>query len=256
MAIQLKRPAEVEGLREAGRIVAGAFSMLRGQVRPGVSLKELDQSVTDFLAEQGAEPLYKGYRGRPASHPPFPGVICASVNSEICHGLPDQRVLRAGDIVGIDIGLKYKGWCGDSCVTYAVGPQLPATDKLLVVAEKAMWQGVNAAQAGAHLSDVGAAIQTYAESQGYSVVYDWGGHGIGKNLHEDPSVPHRGPGGQGPVLRPGMVFTVEPMINVGSPEWLMLRDGWTVVTRDGSLSAQFEHTIAITPDGPQVLSTL
>jgi methionyl aminopeptidase len=256
MAIQLKRPAEVEGLREAGRIVAGAFAMLRGQVCPGVSLRELDERVTAFLAEQGAEPLYKGYRGRPASHPPFPGVICASVNSEICHGLPDGRVLRAGDIVGVDIGLKYKGWCGDSCVTYAVGPQTPANERLLAAAEEAMLQGIQAAQTGARLSDVGAAIQSYAEAQGYSVVYDWGGHGIGKALHEDPSVPHRGPGGQGPVLRPGMVFTVEPMINAGSPEWLMLRDGWTVVTRDGSLSAQFEHTIAITPDGPQVLSTL
>jgi methionyl aminopeptidase len=256
MASQLKRPAEVEGLRDAGRIVAGAFAMLRGQVRPGVSLRELDERVTAFLAEQGAEPLYKGYRGRPASHPPFPGVICASVNSEICHGLPDGRVLRAGDIVGIDIGLKYKGWCGDSCVTYPVGAQTPANERLLAAAEEAMLQGIQAAQDGAHLSDVGAAIQSYAEAQGYSVVYDWGGHGIGKALHEDPSVPHRGPGGQGPVLRPGMVFTVEPMINAGSPEWLMLRDGWTVVTRDGSLSAQFEHTIAITPDGPQVLSTL
>src|SRR5258708_39720528 len=197
MAIQLKRRAEVEGLREAGRIVAGAFAMLRGQVRPGVSLRELDQRVTDFLAQQGAEALYKGYRGRPASHPPFPGVICASVNSEICHGLPDARVLRAGDIVGIDIGLKYKGWCGDSCVTYAVGIQTPANDRLLAAAEEAMWQGGNAAQAGSHLSDIGAAIQIYAEAQGYSVVYDWGGQRIGQSPPQNPHQSHHGPGGQG-----------------------------------------------------------
>src|SRR5258708_3731731 len=150
MAIQLKRPAEVEGLREAGRIVAGAFAMLRGQVRPGVSLRE-----------------------------------------------PDERVLRAGDIVGIDIGLKYKGWCGDSCVTYAVGIQTPANDRLLAAAEEAMWQGVNAAQAGSHLSDIGAAIQIYAEAQGYSVVYDWGGQRIGQSPPQNPHQSHHGPGGQG-----------------------------------------------------------
>jgi methionyl aminopeptidase len=256
MAIQLKRQSEVDGLRAAGRIVAGAFAMLGDQVRPGVTLRDLDTCVADYLAQQGAEPLYKGYRGRPASHPPFPGVICASVNNEICHGLPDDRELREGDIVGIDIGLKYKGWCGDSCVTYPVGKPALAAERLLAAAAKAMWQGIGAAQVGQHLSDIGAAIQAYAESQGYSVVYDWGGHGIGRSLHEDPSVPHRGPGGHGLALRPGMVFTVEPMINAGGPDWLMLRDGWTVVTRDGALSAQFEHTIAITPSGPQVLSTL
>src|SRR5258707_1057972 len=217
MAIQLKRPAEVEGLREAGRIVAGAFAMLRGQVRPGVSLRELDQRVTDFLAEQGAEPLYKGYRGRPASHPPFPGVICASVNSEICHGLPDARVLRSGDIVGIDIGLKYQGWCGDSCVTFAVGTAAPGTDRLLAAAEEAMWQGVNAAQSGHHLSDIGAAIQAYAEAQGYSVVYDWGGHGTGQSPHEDPPVPARGPGAHGPGRPPGARSSVERLIHRGAP---------------------------------------
>jgi methionyl aminopeptidase len=256
MAIMLKRPQDIAAMRAAGQIVAGAFARLRDEVRPGVTLRELDEQVGAFLAREGAEPLYKGYRGRPPTHPPFPGVICASVNNEICHGLPNQRVLRDGDVVGIDIGLKYKGWCGDSCVTYAVGTPAPVAARLLEVAEAAMWAGVQASRVGVHLSDIGAAIQAHAEQQGCSVVYDWGGHGIGRSLHEDPSVPHRGPAGRGPRLRPGMVFTVEPMINAGGPEWVLLRDGWTVVTRDGALSAQFEHTIAITPDGPQVLSQL
>lgn len=256
MAIMLKRPQDVEAMRAAGRIVAGAFAQLKDDVRPGVSLRELDERVAAFLAREGAEPLYKGYRGSPPTHPPFPGVICASVNNQVCHGFPNERLLREGDIVGIDIGLKYKGWCGDSCVTYAVGQVSPEAAKLLEVAEGAMWAGIGAAEVGRHLSDIGAVIQAHAERHGCSVIYSWGGHGIGRSLHEDPSVPHRGPGGQGPKLRPGMVFTVEPMINAGGPEWVLLRDGWTVVTKDGALSAQFEHTIVITPAGPEVLSKL
>ncbi|MEP7357905.1 MAG: type I methionyl aminopeptidase [Anaerolineales bacterium] len=256
MPIILKKREEVAGLRAAGQIVAAAFDDMRPYVKAGVSLRELDERATAFLSKQGAQPLYKGYRGRPPTHPPFPGVICASVNDEICHGLPDERQLKAGDIVGVDIGLKYKGWCGDSCVTFAVGLASDDTSRLLAAAEQALRAGIQAAQVGQHLSDIGAAIEAYAEAQGYSVVYDWGGHGIGKNLHEDPSVPHRGMGGHGVVLRPGMVFTVEPMINAGDPDWRMLDDGWTVVTRDGRLSAQFEHTIAITPGGPEVLSVL
>jgi methionyl aminopeptidase len=256
MAIPLKSPNEVKGLRAAGRIVAQAFAVLKDAVRPGVTLADLDRQVAAFLEREGAQTLYRGYRGRPPVHPPFPGVICASVNNEICHGLPDDRALQAGDIVGIDIGLKYKGWCGDSCVTFAVGQPSPEAQRLLEVAEQALYTGIGAAQIGTPLSDIGAAIQQHADRHGYSVVYDWGGHGIGRNLHEDPSVPHRGPGGLGPKLRPGMVFTVEPMINQGGPQWRMLADGWTVVTKDGALSAQFEHTIAVTPDGPEILSKL
>ncbi|MDW8392474.1 MAG: type I methionyl aminopeptidase, partial [Oscillochloridaceae bacterium] len=190
------------------------------------------------------------------SHPPFPGVICASVNHEICHGLPNGRVLKEGDIVGIDIGLKYNGYCGDACVTFAVGRISPRAQRLLDVAQECLRRGIAAAQPGRYVSDIGAVIQLYAESQGYSVVREWGGHGIGRNLHEAPSVPHVGPGGQGPRLRPGMVFTIEPMINEGVPDWTLLKDGWTVVTNDGKLSAQFEHTVAITEDGPIILSQL
>lgn len=254
--IELKSASELAGMRAAGRLVAETFAKLESAIRPGVILRELDSLASDYLKSCGAEPLYKGYRGNPPRHPPFPGVICASVNNEICHGLPDKRSLRAGDIVGIDIGLKYKGFCGDACVTYAVGAITPGAHRLLTVAQECLHQGIQAAQAGRHLSDIGAAIQVCAESQGFSVVHEWGGHGIGRKLHQEPSVPHVGPGGHGPKLRPGIVFTIEPMINIGGPECKMLQDGWTVVTADGSLSAQFEHTIAITENGPEILSRL
>ena len=254
--IELKSTREIAAMRDAGRVVAGTYVRLKEAIRPGVSLRELDELATGFLKSQGAQPLYKGYRGNPPSHPPFPGTICASVNDEICHGLPDQRVLSEGDIVGIDIGLKYKGFCGDACVTYAVGTLTPEAERLLKVAEECLYKGIAAAQVGQHLSDIGVAIQAHAEAGGYSVVREWGGHGIGRSLHEPPSVPHTGPGGRGPMLQPGLVFTIEPMINAGQPQWKMLKDGWTVVTTDGSLSAQFEHTIAITEHGPEILSRL
>ena len=256
MTIPLKRPKEIEEMRGAGRLVAEVFARMGEIVRPGVTLYDLDRLAMEMLKRVGAEPLYKGYRGNPPNHPPFPGVICASVNAEICHGLPGRRALKDGDIVGVDIGLKYKGYCGDSCVTYAVGAISAEAQRLLDVTREGLRRGIAAAQPGGHFGDIGAAIQAYAEGQGYSVVREWGGHGIGKRLHEAPSVPHTGPAGAGPRLRPGMVFTIEPMINVGQPEWHMLADGWTVVTNDGSLSAQFEHTIAITPDGPEILSKL
>ena len=252
--IELKSPQDIAAMRAAGRIVAETYVRLNDAIRPGVSLRELDELATEFLHSQGAQPLYKGYRGNPPSHPPFPGTICASVNEEICHGLPDKRVLSEGDIIGIDIGLWYNGFCGDACVTCAVGTVKPEAQRLLKVAEECLYKGIAAAQVGKHLSDIGAAIQAHAETNGYSVVREWGGHGIGRNLHEPPSVPHTGPGGRGPMLRPGMVFTIEPMINAGQPQWKMLKDGWTVVTADGSLSAQFEHTIAITEHGPEILS--
>jgi methionyl aminopeptidase len=256
MRIQLKSPAEIEKMREAGRLVAEAYEVLRAAIRPGAVLADLDAAVEDYLVERGALPLYKGYQGSPPNHPPFPGVICASVNNEICHGLPDQRALKSGDIVGIDIGLRYRGFCGDSCVTFAVGEIAPPTQRLLTVAEECMWVGIRSAQVDRHLSDIGEAIEEHAKKFGYSVVHEWGGHGIGRQLHEAPSVPHTGPGGKGPRLRPGMVFTVEPMINQGLGNCQLLADGWTVVTTDGRLSAQFEHTIAVTADGPVVLSTL
>lgn len=256
MPIRLKTSNEIEGLRAAGRLVAEAFAMLGERVQPGVSLRQLDDETARFLENRGAQPLYKGYQGRPPSRPPFPGVICASVNHEICHGLPDERTLRAGDIVGIDIGLKFNGFCGDACVTYAVGNVSAGAQRLMTVAQDCLSAGIAAAQPGRRLGDIGVAIQAHAEANGYSVVREWGGHGIGRDLHEDPSVPHVGPAEQGPVIREGMVFTIEPMINAGRHHWRELADGWTVVTADGKLSAQFEHTIAILHGGPQILTTL
>lgn len=254
--IRLKDPKEIAGMRAAGKLVAECFAALHEAVRPGIALSELDRIVTDLIDQHGAQPLYKDYRGNPPSHPPFPGVICASVNSEICHGLPDGRVLKEGDIVGVDIGLKYNDFCGDACVTYAVGKISQQTEKLLEVSRECLQLGIEAARAGSHLSDIGMVIEEHAKKFNFSVVREWGGHGIGRNLHEAPSVPHTGPGGLGPILLPGMVFTIEPMVNAGRPEWKLLKDGWTVVTRDGSLSAQYEHTVVITDKGAEILSRL
>lgn len=252
--IILKSPAELALLRSANQLVAETFAVLGEAIQPGVSLRHLDRLAADYIKRHGAKPLYLGYRGNPPTHPPFPGVICASVNNEICHGIPDDRILQPGDIVGIDIGLIRQGFCGDSCVTYAVGEISPEAQRLLKVAEECLYLGIAEAEVDRRLSNIGAAIQAHAEGEGFSVVQEWGGHGVGRSLHEAPSVSHTGPANQGPRLRPGMVFTIEPMINAGRPEWDLQPDGWTVTTRDGSLSAQFEHTIAITPHGPEILS--
>ena len=252
--IQIKSKSEIDTMREAGQLVADCFALLKSSIEPGVRLSELDKRVEALIIERGAASLYKGYRGNPASHPPFPGTICASINNEICHGLPDNRRLRKGDIIGIDIGLRYKDFCGDACVTFPVGEVRPEAQKLLTVAKESMYKGIEAAQVGKRLGAIGVAIEKHANAHGYSVVREWGGHGIGRNLHEPPSVPHTGPAAQGVRMRPGMVFTVEPMINIGQSACHMLDDGWTVVTNDGTLSAQFEHTIAITSKGPEILS--
>lgn len=256
MAIELKSAADIAALREAGRLVAEAFALLGEAIRPGVRLCDLDRTVAEFIDKNKAHPLYLGYRGNPPQQPPFPGVICASVNHEVCHGLPDRRILREGDIVGIDIGLRYRGYCGDSAVTYAVGKVKPEVQQLLDAALECLNRGIDAAQPDNRIGDIGAAIQGCAEAQGYSVVREMCGHGLGRDLHEEPPVPHFGTAGRGIRLCPGMVFTIEPMINMGRAECRILRDGWTIVTADRSLSAQFEHALVITPDGPEVLSRL
>lgn len=254
--IKLKQPKAIAKMREAGRLVAETFEMLREYVRPGVTTLELDERAERFIRERGALPLYKGYKGSQANHPPFPGTICASVNEEICHGIPTERVLKDGDIIGVDIGLRLNDWCGDACVTYAVGQISPEAQRLLDVTQECLQRGIAAAQPGAYLNEIGIAIEDYAESQGMTVVREWGGHGIGRALHEAPSVLHIRQEEKGPKLRPGMVFTIEPMINAGGYKWKMLKDGWTVVTADGKLSAQFEHTIAITEHGTEILSVV
>ena len=254
--IPLKSRRAINRMRNAGRLVAETFELIGEHIQPGITLRELDRLAEDYLRSKGAAPLYKGYRGSPPESPPFPGVICASVNEEVCHGLPDDRVLKEGDIVGIDIGLKYKGYCGDSCVTFGVGKISAEAQRLLDVAQKCLYIGIEAAQPGNYLNDIGRAIETYARTQKVSVVREWGGHGLGKTLHEAPSVSHVHEQSLGPKLRPGMVFTIEPMVNLGSHEWYLLDDGWTVITADQKLSAQFEHTVAITKFGPEILSKL
>ncbi len=256
MMIQLKRPREIAKMRDAGRLVAECFAILGESVVPGVTLEELDRSVEAFLKRKKAKPLYKGYQGSGANHPPFPGVICASVNHEICHGIPDGRELKEGDIIGIDIGLRYRGWCGDACVTFAVGEISPEADRLMEIGRECLRLGIEAVSPGQRLNRIGHAIEDYADTQGVTVVREWGGHGIGRNLHESPSVSHIRQREPGPFMRPGMVFTVEPMINAGGYQWLLLDDGWTVITADGSLSAQFEHTVAVTQNGPEILTKL
>lgn len=243
-------------MRVAGRMVAECFALLEESIQPGVSLNYLDSIVENHIVKQGATPLYKGYQGSSAEHPPFPGVICASVNHEICHGLPDERMLQDGDLIGIDIGLRYKGYCGDACYTFGVGTVSPPAIRLMDIGKESLRVGIAAAQDGGYLGDIGQAINDYADTQGVSVVREWGGHGIGRNLHEPPSVSHIRQSQRGPRLRPGMTFTIEPMINAGTHEWILLHDGWTVVTADGTLSVQYEHTIAITRNGPEILTTL
>jgi methionyl aminopeptidase len=178
------------------------------------------------------------------------------VNHEICHGLPNDRFLKEGDVIGVDIGLRYKGYCGDACYTFAVGEVSPSVARLMEIGKEALRVGIAAAQPNAHLHDIGKAIQGYADTAGVSVVHEWGGHGIGRELHESPSVSHVRQATRGPRLRPGMTFTIEPMINQGTHEWILLNDGWTVITADGKLSVQYEHTIAITKDGPEILTKL
>ena len=248
MAILLRSRQQIAKMREAGRLVAETFELLRPHIRPGVTTKELDRIAEKYIRSRGATPAYKGYNG-------FPATICVATNNVICHGFPSNTPLREGDIVGVDIGARLNGWYGDSCVTYAVGEIAPEARRLMDVTEEAMWRGIRAAHAGARLGDVGAAIQTYVESQGCSIVREWTGHGVGERLHEDPSIPHYGKPGTGIKLQPGFIFTIEPMVNAGGYETVLdRRDGWTVRTADGSLSAQFEHSIVITENGPEILT--
>jgi methionyl aminopeptidase len=260
MAVMLKSRQEVALLRAAGRIVAETYEVLRPHVVVGTTTAELDHIAEDYVRSKGAIPVYKGYGARPARNgqpetPPFPSTICVAINEVICHGIPsDEQHLRAGDIIGIDIGVRYNGWVGDSCRTFAVGEVDDASRRLLQVAERCMELGIEQARAAHHMGDIGAAIQAYAEAHGCSTVRELVGHGVGRSIHEDPQVPHYGQPGTGMRLRPGMVFSVEPMINAGRPEIRLLPDRWTIRTADGSRSAQFEHTIAITDGAPELLT--
>ncbi len=248
MPIFLKSAKELRTMREAGRIVAETLQRLREAVRPGVSTADLDRIAYDTVTRHGAVPAFLGYRGYPAS-------VCASINDEIVHGIPSpERILQEGDIVSLDFGAIHQGYVGDSAITVGVGTVGPLAEKLLRVTEEALYKGIEKARAGQHLTDIGAAIQAHAEGAGFSVVRKYVGHGVGRAMHEKPEVPNFGPAGRGPVLRPGLVLAIEPMVNTGTYDTIELSDGWTVVTADAGLSAHFEHTVAITEGGPEILT--
>jgi methionyl aminopeptidase len=262
VGVIIKSERQIAGLRKAGRLVAETYEVLSEHVAPGVTTGELDRIAETYIRGRGAIPIYKGYNGLPerggaSRNAAFPASICVAVNDVVCHGIPNHKVrLQDGDIVGIDIGVILDGWVGDACVTYAVGVVDVQSRKLLQTTERCLELGIDQARAGKHLGDIGAAIQRHAEEQGFSVVHEYVGHGVGRMLHEEPNVSHRGTPGAGIELRPGMVFTIEPMLNVGVAETMKLRDGWTVCTLDGKRSAQFEHTVAITSNGPDILTVL
>lgn len=247
--IILKSQEELLHMREAGRLVAEAQALIQKHLRPGVTTEELDQLVASFLKENRAQSTFLGYRG-------FPAHICTAINEEVVHGIPGKRRLSLGDIIGIDIGVRLKGYCGDRAVTYSVGEISSQARELLKVTEEALYKGIEKAVMGNRLSDISHAIQSYVEEKGYSVVRDYVGHGIGQEMHEEPQLPHFGLPGRGPRLKEGMVLAIEPMVNIGDFRVKVKEDNWTVVTSDGSLSAQFEHTVAITKKGPWILTEL
>jgi methionyl aminopeptidase len=248
--IILKSPDEIDRMRKAGRIVAHTIERLVEDVRPGMSTEDLDRQAEAIIRAEGALPSFKGYRG-------FPATICTSLNEEVVHGIPSaKRQIVPGDILKLDVGCIWDGYHADSAVSLFVGgmPPTPEADKLVRVTEESLNAGIEALRAGSRLSDVGYAVQQVAEGAGFSCVREYAGHGVGRALHEDPQVPNYGDAGRGPVVRPGLVIAIEPMVNIGTWRTRVLRDHWTVVTADGSLSAHFEHTIAVTEDGPEVLT--
>ncbi|MCY0876095.1 MAG: type I methionyl aminopeptidase [Firmicutes bacterium] len=247
--ITIKSRHELEIMREAGRIVAQTHAAIKVAIAPGVTTRELDAIGESVIRKAGATPSFLGYNGFPAS-------ICASVNDQLVHGFPSDRKLREGDIISVDIGAFFKGYHGDSAWTYAVGEISQVAQDLLAVTEASLHAGIAQAQVGNRLSDISHAVQMYAEPKGYAIVKDYVGHGIGRDMHESPQIPNYGPPGKGPRLRAGMVLAIEPMVNVGDAEVRTLEDNWTVVTQDGSLCAHFEHTVAITDNGPELLTVL
>ena len=248
--ISIKSEREIALLREAGRIVALCHDEMKRKVRPGVSTWELDQICEKIIRENGATPSFKGYGG-------FPSAICASVNEVVVHGFPSKKhVLKEGDIIAIDIGACYKGYHGDSAWTYAVGKISDADQKLMQVTHEALFKGLEQVHEGARLGDVSAAIGNYIDSFGFGIVEEFTGHGVGKNLHEDPAIFNFGVPGTGPILKEGMVLAIEPMVNAGTKKIRILSDGWTTVTKDKSKSAHFEHTIVVRKNGYEIMTTL
>jgi len=247
--ITLKSKREIETMRVASRIVTEILEELRASCRPGITTRDLDRISEESTRRRGAQPAFKGYRG-------FPRTLCASINQEVVHGIPGERELGDGDIVGLDFGVIVDGYYGDAAITVPIGQVTPDVTQLLSVTEECLYRGIEQMLPGNHLADISQAIQGHAESHGYSVVKEFGGHGIGRRLHEDPMVLNYVVDGRGIKLRPGLVLAIEPMINLGTDSVKILRDGWTVVTVDGKPSAHFEHTVAVTDNGPDILSKI
>jgi methionyl aminopeptidase len=245
--IVCKSPGEIERMRVANALVADVLAELAAIVAPGVTTRDLDVVAERLVREGGAEPAFKGYRG-------YPATLCASINEQVVHGIPAARPLVDGDIVSLDMGVKLNGFYGDSAVTVPVGRIDTETQRLLVVTQEALQRGIVQVRVGGRISDIGHAIQQHVESHGFSVVREFVGHGIGAALHEEPQIANYGEPGRGPRMAEGMVLAIEPMVNMGRPAVKVLADGWTAVTRDGSLSAHFEHTVAVTKNGPLVLT--
>lgn len=246
--IVLKTGRELKVMREACRISAEALKLAGSAVEPGVTTAELDRIAEKYILSQGAKPNFKNYNG-------YPATACISINNEVIHGIPSKkRVIQAGDIVSIDLGAVFEGYHGDNAATFACGDVSVEAKRLMDTTRESLYEGIAAAVSGGRLGDIGAAIQQYVEKRGYSVVRQFVGHGIGTRLHEAPEVPNFGTHGRGIRLMPGMTLAIEPMINMGHYDVKVMPDGWTVLTKDGSLSAHFEHTIVITPDGPQIMT--
>lgn len=245
--ITLKSKQEMDAMRKAGAIVGDTLTLLRRSVEPGITTRELDQIAYKNILSHGAKPAFKGYHG-------FPGTICASVNEEIVHGIPGKRALKEGDIIKMDCGAIIGGFIGDAAISVPVGEVSQEATDLMDATKRSLEEGIKAAVPGNRIGDIGFAVQTFSEERGYGVVREFVGHGIGRALHEDPQVPNYGQAGKGQLLRAGMCIAIEPMLNVGDWHTRILDDEWTVVTADGSLSAHFEHTIAITEDGPEILT--
>ena len=247
MAIIVKSPRQIEFMREAGKITAGARSIARQAIAAGVTTAEIDKEVYNFITKSGATPSFLNYGG-------FPGSACISVNEELIHGIPGKRIIRNGDIVSVDVGAKIHGFHGDCAGTFPCGEVSEETKRLIEVTRQSFFEGIKYAKAGNRLGDISAAIQEYVERHGYSIVREYVGHGIGANLHEDPSVPNYGTKGRGPRLVKGMTLAIEPMVNMGAAAIRVLDDDWTVVTKDGSLCAHYENTILITDGEPEILT--
>ena len=249
LMVILKQQSEIEKIRASNGIVAEILAELKEKVQEGITTLDLDRISEELVLKKGAKPAFKGYRGYPFS-------LCASINEQVIHGLPSQRVLTEGDIVGLDFGVYYHGYYGDAALTVPVGKISKEASMLLKATEESLDRAIREAKVGNRLGDISAAVQNHVEAVGFSVVRDFVGHGIGRNLHEDPQIPNYGIKGRGVALKAGMVLAIEPMVNAGTYKVRMLTDGWTAVTADGRLSAHFEHTIAITDHGPEILSRL